>query len=113
MSDLDQILKELAYIKKHMPNGELKRIEEAVNHLKQDMSEMKKTLLDPNDGVIVNTNKNTEWREDRQKKIELYDEKVNELDKLMDWKDGVTKVLWVGFSAMIGIIAKLIADSFR
>jgi len=113
MSDLNQILKELAYIKSHMPNGELKRIEEAVNHLKEDMSDMKKTLLDPNDGVIVNTNKNTEWREERQKKIELYDEKVNELDKVIEWKDGVTKVLWVGFTSIIGIIAKLITDSFK
>jgi superfamily I DNA/RNA helicase len=113
MSDLDQILKELAYIKQHMPNGELKRIEQAVNDLKKDMSDMKKTLLDPNDGVIVHTNKNTEWREERQKKIDLYDEKVNELDKLIDWKNGVTKVLWVGFTAMIGIIAKLLADTFK
>lgn len=113
MSDLDKVLAELEYIKKHMPNGELKRIEKMVIDMKSDMSDMKKTLLDPNDGVIVNTNKNTEWREERQKKIELYDEKVNELDKLIDWKDGITKVLWVGFTAMIGIIAKLLTDTFR
>ena len=113
MSELNQILKELAYIKQHMPNGELKRIEESVNHLKKDMSDMKKILLDPNEGVIVNTNKNTEWREERQKKIEIYDEKVIELNKIIDWKDGVTKVLWVGFTSIIGIIAKLIADSLK
>lgn len=113
MSDLDKILLELEHIKKHMPNGELKRIEKTVNEMKQDMSEMKKTLLDPNDGVIVQANKNTEWREERQKKIDIYDKKVVELDKLIDWKDGVTKVLWVGFTSIIAIIGKLIADSFK
>ena len=113
MSELNQVLKELAYIKQHMPNGELKRIEESVNHLKKDMSDMKKILLDPNEGVIVNTNKNTEWREERQKKIEIYDEKVIELDKVMEWKDGVTKALWLGFTSIIGIVAKLITDSLK
>lgn len=113
MSDLDKILSELEHIRKHMPNGELKRIEKTVNELKDDMGEMKKTLLDPNDGVIVQTNKNTEWREERQKKIDLYDQKVNELDKLIEWKQSVTKTLWIGFSALIGVIGKMIADSFR
>ena len=113
MSDLDQILKELEHIRKHMPNGELKRIEKAINDLKEDMSEMKRTLLDPNDGVIVQTNKNTEWREERQKKIELYDNKVNELDKLIEWKNSVTKVLWAGFTALLGVIAKLLSDSVK
>jgi len=113
MSDLDKVLQELEHIKRHMPNGELKRIEKAINDLKEDMSEMKKTLLDPNDGVIVQTNKNTEWREDRQKKIELYDQKVNELEKVIEWKQSVTKVLWAGFTAILGMLAKMIADSFR
>lgn len=113
MSDLEKVLAELAHIKKHMPNGELKRIEKMVIDMKADMSEMKKTLLDPNDGVIVNTNKNTEWREDRQKKIDVYDKKVVELDKVIEWRNGVTKALWVGFTAIIGIVAKLITDSLK
>lgn len=113
MSDLEKVLAELSHIKKHMPNGELKRIEKMVIDMKQDMSEMKKILLDPNDGVIVNTNKNTEWREERQKKIELYDQKVNELDKVIEWKDGVTKALWFGFTAIISIVAKLVTDSLK
>jgi len=113
MTDLDKILQELEHIKKHMPNGELKRIEKIVNEMKDDMRDMKKTLLDPNDGVIVQTNKNTEWREERQKKIDMYDSKVVELDKITEWKDTVTKVLWVGFTSIIAIIGKMIADSFK
>jgi hypothetical protein len=74
---------------------------------------MKKTLLDPNDGVIVQTNKNTEWREERQKKIEMYDAKVQELNNVVEWKNGVTKALWVAFSAIIGIIAKMIVDMMK
>lgn len=113
MSELDKVLQELEHIKRHMPNGELKRIEKAINDLKEDMSEMKRTLLDPNDGVIVQTNKNTEWREERQKKIDVYDQKVTELDKLIEWKNSVTKVLWAGFTALLGVIAKLLSDSVK
>jgi hypothetical protein len=112
-NDFEKILAELAHIKQHMPNGELKRIEKTINELKADMSEMKKTLLDPNNGVIVQTNKNTEWREERQKKIDLYDQKVTELDNLIEWKGTVTRVLWGGFTALLGLIAKVVADSFK
>jgi hypothetical protein len=107
MSELDKILEELVHIRQHMPNGELKRIEKNINEMKDDMRDMKKLLLDPNNGVIVQTNKNTEWREERQKKIDMYDAKVVELDKVVEWKGTVSKVLWVGFTTILGIVAKL------
>ena len=53
---LESVLKELLTIKKHMPNGELKALVEDVRELKDDMSELKYTLLNPEDGVIVKTN---------------------------------------------------------
>ena len=56
---LESVLSELLHIKKHMPNGELKAMLEDVKDLKEDMSELKYTLLNPDDGVIVKTNKNT------------------------------------------------------
>ena len=60
---LEAVLKELRHIKTHMPNGEMKIIQQDMKELKSDVSDLKKTLLNPNDGVIVNTNKNTEYRE--------------------------------------------------
>ena len=46
-----------------MPNGELKQMQLDMSELKEDISEMKYTLLNPDNGVIVNTNKNTEHRQ--------------------------------------------------
>lgn len=107
------ILEQLELIKKGLPNGELKRIDSNVKKLHQDVSDLKKMLLDPNDGVIVQTNKNTEFRKEREAKIAFYDEQVHQLDKIKDWKDNVTKALWVGFSALLGIILKIIADVLK
>ena len=58
---LESVLSELVHIKKHMPNGELKQMQKDVEALKQDMSDLKYTLLNPEDGVIVKTNQNTSY----------------------------------------------------
>lgn len=100
-----------------MPNGELKHMARSIDELrdsqslmKEDISELKKTLLDPNDGVIVNTNKNTDFRREREKKIEYYDKIVLEFQKMQDWKNGVTKALWIVFTILAGIIIKFLAE---
>lgn len=108
---LESLLEEINNLKKGMPNGELKRMEQNFQQLHSDVKEIKKTLLDPKDGLIVEVNKNTEWREERQKRINFYDDKVNELEKVKDWKDGVTKALWVLYSITAGLIIKLIFGS--
>ncbi len=112
-NDWKQILDELAVIRKGLPNGELKRIDSNIKQMNEDISEMKKMLLDPKEGLIVETSKNTEFRMERQAKIAYYDDQVHELDKLKEWKGGITKALWVGFTAIIGIIFKLITDSLK
>ena len=64
---LETVLSELVHIKKHMPNGELKAMVDDVKDLKEDMSELKYTLLNPTDGVIVKTNQNTSFRREMQR----------------------------------------------
>ena len=114
---LESVLSELGSIKKGMPNGELKHMARSIDELrdsqslmKEDISELKKTLLDPNDGVIVNTNKNTDFRREREKKIGYYDGIIIELQKMQDWKNGVTKALWIVFTILAGIIIKFLAE---
>ena len=63
---LESVLSELTHIKSHMPNGELKQMQKDMEDLKEDISDLKYTLLNPDDGVIVNTNKNTEHRRELQ-----------------------------------------------
>lgn len=94
-----------------MPNGELKHLMHAVEELKtaqedvkEDISEIKYTLLNPEDGVIVKVNKNTEYRISKQTKIEYYDRIIAEFEKMKDWKEGVTKALWIIFTALVGLL---------
>ena len=116
---LDQILIEIASMKTKLPNGELKRMEESVhslrdnyNQIKTDVSDMKYTLLNPEDGIIVRVNKNTDFRYDREEKMPYYDNIVLEFQKMKDWKDGVTKALWILFGSMIGVLGFIIKSTF-
>ena len=59
---LEAVLVELGNIKEGLPNGKLKAMMEDVKELKDDMSDLKYTLLNPEEGVIVKTNKNSEFR---------------------------------------------------
>lgn len=108
---MEQILQELKDIKKGLPNGELKRMETSMKLMEKDIAEMKRILLDPKDGLIVETNKNTEFRVERSNKIPFYDAQVNELEKLKEWKSGVTRALWISFTAIIGIIVKMFTSN--
>tara|TARA_R100001509_G_scaffold152068_1_gene111899 strand:+ start:1025 stop:1384 length:360 start_codon:yes stop_codon:yes gene_type:complete len=107
---LESVLSEIIHIKKHMPNGELKSMLEDVKDLKEDMSELKYTLLNPEDGVIVKTNQNTTFR----KKMEMGDkdfaDKMSEVQDLSRWRDGVNKALWIIFTVLAGVVLKLLSE---
>ena len=113
---LEQILIEIATMKTKLPNGELKRMEESVRDLrdnyttlKEDVSDIKYTLLNPEDGIIVRVNKNSDYRKEREEKQKYYDRIVTEFEKMKDWKDGVTKALWIVFTALVGIIGWILS----
>lgn len=113
---LEQILVEIATMKTKLPNGELKRMEESIRDLrdnyttlKEDVSDIKYTLLNPEDGIIVRVNKNSEWRREREEKQKYYDRIITDFEKMKDWKDGVTKALWIVFTALIGIVGWLLS----
>lgn len=91
-------------MKSKLPNGELIAMASDMKEMKEDISDLKYTLLNPEDGVIVKTNQNTYFRKSVQ-------EKVEKIDELVAWKDTVTKALWILFTALIGIVAKLVSMS--
>lgn len=105
---LESVLIELTSIKKHMPNGELKQMQKDMENLKEDMSDLKYTLLNPDNGVIVNTNKNTDFRQTMQAGEKDFQLKLVELQELKRWKDGVSKALWIIFTILAGIVGRLI-----
>ena len=115
---LDKILVEIGKMKTKLPNGELKRMEQTINalhefqqDLKEDFSDIKYTLLNPENGVIVRVNKNTEFRQDSQEMPEEMVELKLEIAKLKAWQTGVVKALWVLFSALVGVFRWIFSEA--
>ena len=112
---MKQILDELSHLKTNMPNGELKHLQTSMEDLKKDqrsmkddISDMKKKLLDPEAGVIVKVNENTKFRLAEENRYEDY-MKVNiDVDSLKKWQSGVNKALWIIFGAILAIALKVI-----
>ena len=87
-----EICERLECIEAKMPNGELKEMH-------QNIKEIKQILLDPEDGIIVRVNKNTYWRRELD---------ADEFKALLRWKQTVTHAMWIAYTALIGIIVKII-----
>ena len=110
---LESVLSELVHIKKHMPNGELKAMLEDVKELKDDMSELKYMLLNPENGVIVKTNQNTAFRRKMEQGDKEFTEKMAEIQGLSRWRDGVNKALWILFTVLAGVVIKLLSEALK
>ena len=105
---LNEVLIELQKIKRGLPNGELalmqkslEDLEEGQKALKSEIRTIQKRLFNPDSGIIVEVNKNTEFMQETQPKLK-------EVDDVVSWKGNVTKALWVVYSAIIGVIIKLL-----
>lgn len=104
---LETVLAELRGIKVDLPNAELKQIIENQKDMREDISDLKRILLNPEDGVIVKVNKNTEFRVNFENNTEKYNQLVKDLDDIKSWKSTVIKILWIIFGSIATILTKL------
>ena len=79
--------------------------------MKRDVTDLKKALLNPFDGVIVNTNKNTEFRLEFEQLQEERDQLEQDVKHLLKWKSMYVKIFWALFTAALGVITFLIGES--
>jgi hypothetical protein len=112
---IEEILSALEVIKKKLPNGELEVIKNSIQSLsldqraiKEDLEYFKKRLFNPDDGVIVRINKNTDSIQRNEETIDEIPDLKNKVDNLEKWKDGVSKALWIVYTSLVGIIISLI-----
>jgi predicted nucleic acid-binding Zn-ribbon protein len=105
---LETVLAEINHVKTHMPNGELKQIQKDFEDMKADISDLKFTLLNPDNGVIVNTNKNSEFRRSMQSNEKEFQNQMVKIKELENWKSGVTKALWVIFGILASVIIRML-----
>jgi len=70
----------------------LRQMMEGQKEMREDISELKRQLLNPFDGVIVETRKNTEFREGKEEDADTNDRLIEEHKSLMRWKSNVQKI---------------------
>ena len=105
---LETVLAEIKHIRTHMPNGELKQMQRDIESMKDDISDMKYTLLNPEDGVIVSTNKNTDFRNKMESNEKEFQSQMQEVEELKRWKQGVTRALWIIFGTLASVIIRML-----
>mgnify|MGYP003650313288 CR=1 FL=1 len=112
---IEQLIIEIENMKTKMPNGELKAIQKSLKDIessqcgiKDDVRAIQKRLFNPDDGLIVQTNKNTESRRIEEAKAPEYANIIDDFKRVLTWKAGVERGLWMVYSAVIGIIIKLL-----
>ena len=92
MATNKDIIEKLQCVESRLTNGEFEEMHEMIK-------EIKEVLLDPEDGLIVRVNKNTFWR----KEID-----ADEFKALVRWKTTMNQAMWIAYTALVGIIFKLI-----
>lgn len=112
---MDRILEELVFMRTKLPNGELKVLQTSMDDLKHsqdsikaDISELKKKLLDPETGVVVRLNQNTQYIQGKKEMEDYYDEMIDQHRDLLSWKNTMTKAMWIVFTAIVGILTKML-----
>ena len=115
-AEIEEILKALDVIKTKLPNGELEVIKKSIQSLsedqksiKEDLEYFKKRLFNPDDGVIVRINKNTDAILRNEEFIEEIPQIKNRVDNIEKWQNGVNKALWIIFTSIAGITLALLS----
>ncbi len=83
-------------------------MQEDMQDMKEDISDLKYTLLNPENGVIVNSNKNTEYRLELQENEKEFRDQMAQIQAIKKWKDGVNKALWIIFGSLVAIIIRML-----
>ena len=110
-----EILNQIEELRGKLPNGELTLLKKSVEDLQVDhkdlrdsIRDLKKSLLDPDNGVVVRVNKNSEFRREREDSSEKLSTLFEQVSNIVNWKNSVTKMLWVVFTALIGLVIKVL-----
>tara|TARA_R110002153_G_scaffold69965_1_gene184391 strand:- start:239 stop:616 length:378 start_codon:yes stop_codon:yes gene_type:complete len=89
----------------------IKQLIENQNEMKDAISGLKKEILNPYSGVVVETIKNTDFRQKMEEKGDLGIDLLTEHKELMKWKSTITRMAWILISTVLGMMAFLITGN--
>ena len=109
---IEVLITEVTSLKKNLPNGNIVRIEHSIKEIQENQIEMKndirtiqKRLFNPDNGLIVETNKNKAFRAMCEPERE---ELIGQFKDVLKWKRMVEGGLAIVFTSIVGVIIKLI-----
>ena len=112
-----EILEEIEFLKTKLPNGEFALLKKSVEDLhggketlRSSIRELKKQLLDPDNGVVVRVNRNSDFRKESEQRGPLcqqsFENMEDNVNSILGWKENVSKALWILFTGIAGLIIK-------
>ena len=90
--------------------GAIKQLMENQNEMKASISDLKQKLLNPYDGIVVETKKNTEFRESQEELETKMDKIIEEHNDLVKWKTTITKVFWALLTGLGGLVTYIVTN---
>ena len=88
-----EILEQIEELRGKLPNGQLTLLKKSVEDLQGDHKELrdsirdlKKQLLDPDNGVVVRVNRNSEFRREREGSSEKLSTLFEQVTLMINWK---------------------------
>jgi len=90
----------------------LEKLVDNQNEMKNEIRALKKQLLNPFNGVIVENKKNSEFRESQIDKIVERDKMIEEHKSLVRWKSTMYKVGWTILTASGAVASFLLSKLF-
>ena len=91
----------------------LGKLMENQNEMKEEIKGLKKQLLNPFDGVIVENKKNSKFRQEQEDWIVERDKLIEEHKSLVRWKNGVVKVLIALLGTSGAVVTFLLRKYFQ
>ena len=82
--------------------AKLEVIHNEIVDIKEDVTELKMRLLNPDDGAIARANRNTSFR----KEVEPL---VREIPELIRFQKNVTRVLWIVVTSVVALVVRVIS----
>jgi len=94
---------EIALMKK-----DIETLSDEVKELNKKIEILMVKLLDPDEGIVIRVNKNTDRLDDRDKNMGKWMRDIEDFHHMKKWKKGVNKALWVVYASIVAFIIKIL-----
>jgi predicted nucleic acid-binding Zn-ribbon protein len=92
---------EIALMKK-----DIETLSKDIRELNEKMDKLMVKLLDPDTGLVVRVNKNTDRLDAKDKSMAEWMKDLEDFREMKKWKSNVTRALWGLYAAVLAWLAK-------